>query len=103
MVEGLMVKISDDQARCEFIAGILKALGHPLRFRIVAMLCDEQRHVGAIAAAVNAPQAAVSSQLAILRTHGLVKSERVQGKAVYHIAEPRLHQLVECMEGCRHR
>ena len=95
-----IVKPDAVERRC---AGKILARIEEEGFRIVAMLCDEERHVGAIAAAVNAPQAAVSSQLAILRTHGLVKSERVQGKAVYHIAEPRLHQLVECMEGCRHR
>lgn len=96
-----MGTIAEDEARCAQIASLLKALGHPLRLRLVALLCEEPLHVGALAERLGAPQAAVSQQLATLRLHRLVEKEQVEGRAVYHIAEPRLRELVTCMEGCR--
>lgn len=96
-----MGTIAEDEARCAHIASLLKALGHPLRLRLVALLCEEPLHVGALAERLGAPQAAVSQQLATLRLHRLVEKEQVEGRAVYHIAEPRLRELVTCMEGCR--
>lgn len=96
-----MVAIAKDQEKCEYIAKILKAMGHPIRLQIVAILCEEDTHVGAMAKRMGAPQAAVSQQLGILRMRGLVSRRVESGRAVYTLAEPRLRQLVSCMEGCR--
>jgi len=96
-----MVAIAKDQDKCETVARILKAMGHPIRLQIVAILCEEDTHVGAMAERIGSAQAVVSQQLGILRMRGLVSRRRDAGRAVYSLAEPRLRQLVGCMEGCR--
>ncbi len=96
-----MVAIASNPGKCEQIAQILKALGHPIRLRIVALLAEEELHVGALSERLGVPQAVVSQQLSILRMRRLVERTREQGRSIYSILEPRLRQLVECMEGCR--
>ncbi len=96
-----MVAIARDFEKCEHIAMILKALGHPVRLQIVALLCERDTHVKELAERIGAPQAAVSQQLSILRMRELVARRREAGLAVYSLAEPRLRTLVECMEGCK--
>jgi len=98
-----MASIAKNQEKCEHIVRILKAMGHPIRLQIVAILADEDTHVGAMAERIGAPQAVISQQLGILRMRGLVSRRRESGRAVYTLAEPRLRDLVTCMEGCRVR
>ena len=91
---------TDDIARAERAAEVLKAVAHPLRLRIVALLCRGERHVNGLADALEAPQAIVSQQLRILRARGLVAASRENGFARYRLAEPALNDLVCCMERC---
>ncbi|MCA9668662.1 MAG: winged helix-turn-helix transcriptional regulator [Myxococcales bacterium] len=93
--------IADDRARAEHVAEILKALAHPLRISIVALLAQAPRHVNALAEALDANQAIVSQQLRVLRTQRLVAVDRTGGRGLYRIDEPRLIELVGCMAGCR--
>ena len=95
-----MVAIARNQEKCAYAAQILKALGHPVRLQIVAVLCQGEVHVGALSEQIGAPQAVVSQQLGILRMRGLVAATRQGGRAVYRLQEPRLRQLIDCMEGC---
>ena len=92
--------IADSQERAEHVAEVLRAVAHPLRIRIVALLCAGERHVGALAEELGAPQAIVSQQLRVLRLRGLVAVARVGGFARYRLTEPHLRDLVCCMERC---
>lgn len=92
--------ICTDVDRAQYCAGILKALAHPIRLRIVALLCQGKLNVSDLSKRLNAQQAIVSQQLRILRMAGLVSFERQDGFAYYELAEPRLADLVRCMEGC---
>lgn len=98
-----MVTIATDVEKSVHIAQMLKALGHPVRLQIVAVLCEQDTHVGALAERIGVTQSVVSQQLGILRMRGLVASTREAGLAVYRLAEPRLRQLIACMEGCEVR
>ncbi len=82
------------------LAEMLKSLGHPLRLRIVAMLCLQDLRVGELAERLDVAPAHASQQLRILRMTGLVEVARDDGISRYRIAEPRLHTMVECMAGC---
>jgi ArsR family transcriptional regulator len=86
--------------RAERVAEVLKAVAHPLRLRIVALLCRGERHVNGLVDELAAPQAIVSQQLRILRSRGLVEATRENGFARYRLAEPALRGLVGCMERC---
>jgi DNA-binding transcriptional ArsR family regulator len=92
--------VATDAARATEVADILKAVAHPLRLRIVAILCAEEISVNALAARLGASQAIVSQQLGILRMHRLVAAARQNGHATYRLLEPRLRDLVRCVEGC---
>ena len=94
--------VATDVARAEQVADILKAVAHPLRLRIVAILCEGEMQVNALAERLGASQAIVSQQLRILRMHRLVVAVRQQGHASYRLLEPRLRDLVSCVEGCTH-
>jgi ArsR family transcriptional regulator len=93
-------RIVESPERALPLAEVLKALGHPLRLRIVAVLCDRPRPVNDLVTRLEAPQAIVSQQLRILRMAGLVEAVREAGFAHYRLAEPRLRDLVACLEGC---
>jgi len=79
---------------------MIKAVGHPIRLRIIALLCESEQHVSALAQRLEAKQSIVSQQLRILRSHSLVDVVRSNGFAYYRIAEPGLRSLVQCIEGC---
>jgi ArsR family transcriptional regulator len=95
-----MRPLRKDPKKAEHIAEVLKAVAHPLRIRIVAVLCAGEETVGDLAERIEAPQPIVSQQLRILRTQGLVAATRAGGFARYRIVEPALHDLVCCMEKC---
>lgn len=92
--------VAEDRPRASFLADVLKALAHPARLRIVAALCEGESSVIGLAKRLAIGQAVVSQQLRILRMSGLVAAQRKQGYSVYALAQPRLRDLVACLEGC---
>ena len=93
-------KIAVSEDRASHVAEVLKAVAHPLRIRLVAILCQREEHVNGLAEALGVPQAIVSQQLRILRMHNLVAATRENGFARYRLIEPHLKDLVCCMEKC---
>ena len=81
-------------------AEVLKAIAHPVRLRIVAVLCEEELHVNGLAERLNTPQAIISQQLRILRMRKLVGVVRSNGRATYRLTQPHLIQMVGCMDSC---
>ena len=80
--------------------GVLKAVGHPIRLRIIALLCEANANVGELAERLAVPQAIISQQLRILRMRGLAGVTRAEGHATYWLAEPHLRDLIGCVSGC---
>lgn len=93
--------LADNAAKAERVAEVLKAVAHPLRIRIVALLCHGETHVNGLADKLGVSQAIVSQQLRILRLNDLVAVTREDGFARYRLAEPHLQDLVCCMEKCQ--
>lgn len=79
---------------------ILKAIAHPLRLQIIAILCQRDEHVSGLAGELEVSQAIISQQLRILRMSQLVDVSRQNGYSVYTLAEPHLKTLIDCMERC---
>lgn len=61
----------------------LKALAHPLRFRILASLTAGERNVGEIEQVTGIGQPGLSQQLGVLRKAGLVDT-RKEAKLVFY-------------------
>jgi DNA-binding transcriptional ArsR family regulator len=99
--KGMMKSLPDNVQRAEQIAEMLKALSHPLRIRILAVLSESgQKNVTGLATRLGASQSFVSRQLGVLRTHGLLVGSRVGQSVQYTLARPRLRDLVKYLEGC---
>lgn len=94
------IRIYLDTARSNRAADVLKAVGHPVRLRLIALLCDGDRNVTELASLLDLKQSIVSQQLAILRRERLVAAERAGGMSVYHLTEPHLRDMVRCLESC---
>src|SRR3954468_12954996 len=58
---------------------LLKQISDPTRLRVILMLAEGERHVGALCEELNQSQPAVSHHLALLR-HGRIIAPRRQGK-----------------------
>jgi len=93
--------IVDDSERADALAGILKTVAHPIRLRIVALLCQEKRNVGELARLLGIRQSLVSQHLSLLRLHGLVSPEKTGTTIVYSLGEKRLRKLLGCLVECR--
>jgi DNA-binding transcriptional ArsR family regulator len=96
-----MGSLAEERPRAQHLADILKALAHPVRLRIVAALCEGAESVIGLAERLDIKQAIVSQQLRILRMSHLVSATRENGFSRYGLAEPRLRDLVRCLDGCR--
>jgi DNA-binding transcriptional ArsR family regulator len=95
----LVPSITSDRA--QQLADVLKALGHPVRLQLVALLSAGDERVGDLAAALDLRPAMVSQQLRILRMTGLVEVTKDGGVSRYTLAEPHLVDLLGCLSGCK--
>ena len=81
-----------DRAR-ELIAGRFRALGEPMRLKILERLFRSPAAVGEVLHDVGGSQANVSKHLAVLRSAGLVERRRLGSRTVYAIADPSVERL----------
>ena len=78
------------QLKAEFF----KALGHPLRIRVLELLSEHERSVSALAEEMDVEQPALSQQLGILRRAGFVVARRDGVNVIYALADPRIAELL---------
>ena len=77
---------------------ICKALGHPVRFRIIKFLADGPHCVCELNEDVEFSQSNLSQHLKILKEAGLVKSEKEGLKIFYRLTNPDISHLIEMVE-----
>lgn len=76
-------------------ADFFRALGHPVRVRLLQLLREAEGSVGMLRDALDVGASATSQHLAVLRVQGLVTSRR-EGKMVYYrVEDPRALELLE--------
>ena len=78
-------------------ASVCQALGDPKRLCILYELNDEPRNVSQLAADLKMPQPTVSRHLQVLRERHMVAAERDGVAVVYHLAEPRVIDVLDTM------
>jgi DNA-binding transcriptional ArsR family regulator len=76
-------------------ADFFRVLGHPTRVRILQILRDGERSVGALQDALELESSAVSQHLATLRKQGLVESRKEGTSVYYRVRDPRTLELLE--------
>jgi DNA-binding transcriptional ArsR family regulator len=81
-----------DRAR-ELMALRFRALGEPMRLKILERLFRSAASVGEILDTVGGTQANVSKHLAVLRAGRLVGGRKEGNRTVYSISDPALERL----------
>jgi DNA-binding transcriptional ArsR family regulator len=86
----------DDAERLrQFKAEFFKALGNPLRIRILELLRGGPLSVTQIQEATDTPGSSVSQQLAVLRGRGILTTERRGTTIIYSVADADLFELLD--------
>jgi len=91
-----------DQAPEEDItltAEALKAMGHPLRWKILCTLVNKEMSVGEIVEKIGTSQSNVSQHLDQLRNKNIVKSRRDANRIYYCVRNEELLTLIGTMRG----
>jgi len=78
-----------------FKAELFKTLGHPLRIRILELLRGGELSVRDLLRQLAVEPPAVSQQLGVLRTRGIVESRRADGTVYYWIRDPLIAQRLD--------
>ncbi len=84
----------------ETAAESFKALGHPVRIRMIDMLGSGPATVTSILEAIGLPQAVASQHLRKLYLLGLLRRERDGNRILYSLARPEVLQILGCLEKC---
>jgi len=77
---------------------IFKALGHPVRFKIMKFLCDGPKCVCKLNEKFEYSQANLSQHLRILKDAALVKSEKVGLEMHYRLYNDNIKNIVDYAE-----
>ena len=77
---------------------LLKAIGHPVRVRILDALREGERNVGEIEDATAIAQPGLSQQLAILRKAGLVTTRKDAKLVFYALDSAAIRTLAASLE-----
>ena len=76
-------------------ADFFRVLGHPARVRLLQVLRDGERSVGALQDALELDSSGTSQHLAALRKQGLVVGRREGTSVYYRVKDPRTLELLE--------
>jgi DNA-binding transcriptional ArsR family regulator len=88
------VPLGSDPVR-EVKANLFRVLGHPARVRIVELLREGERSVGALQTELGLDSGGTSQHLAALRRIGLVESRREGTSVYYRVDDERVFDLLE--------
>ncbi len=87
-----------DQQRISDFAKKLKAVGHPIRLRLLCLIAREQDPcVSDLWQCLEQPQPVISQHLAILKQAGIVSAEVQKTKRVYSISDPFISDMIRKM------
>ncbi|TAD74094.1 MAG: ArsR family transcriptional regulator [Sphingomonadales bacterium] len=75
----------------------LKALAHPLRWRIMSALGSAERNVGEIEKATGIGQPGLSQQLGVLRKAGLVATRKEAKLVFYSLAQAEMASVAAAL------
>ncbi len=82
----------------QFKAEFFKALAHPLRIRILEVLCEGEKNVNEIQAVLGLEGSAVSQQLAVLRAKNVVSGVKDGTNVIYSLRDPLIRELLEVVK-----
>ena len=91
-------KFDGSEADLDIASRGLKAMGHPLRLKILSILARaEEVSVQDLVAQVGTSQSNISQHLSILRDKRILASRKDANKVYYRIGDPKILQLMGIM------
>ncbi len=79
-------------------SGMLKALGHPVRLKIVEkLMVSKECNVNRMVNQLGIPQSTVSQHLGILKSRGVIISRKEGVKTCYKVAHKRIGKIIETL------
>lgn len=88
------MKTLDDRAM-QHVAGYFRALGEPLRLKMLNALREREHNVGELTELCECSQANVSKHLALLAQAGIVERENRGTSVYYRIADQRIYDICD--------
>jgi ArsR family transcriptional regulator len=85
-------------AEIDNIAGLLKAMAHPIRLKILCLLREKEMSVGDLQATIQTTNGNISQHLTILRHQEIITCRKDANFIYNRIADPRVMQLMECLQ-----
>ncbi|MFC1808079.1 ArsR/SmtB family transcription factor [Candidatus Omnitrophota bacterium] len=82
---------------CKKDSEFLKALGHPVRLKMVEGLMSNKCNVNEIAKKLNLPQSTVSQHLSILRTQGIIIPQKSGVKTCYKVISQKAKDILKIL------
>lgn len=84
--------------QCESVSGLLKAIAHPQRLKILCSLSEGEKTVSQLEAYCGASQSSVSQYLGKMKSEGLLSSRREAQQVFYKIESQELLKLMKAMQ-----
>jgi DNA-binding transcriptional ArsR family regulator len=81
------------------VADILKAIGHPVRIKILESLLDHDMCVSHIGGSLHLRQSTVSQHLSLLKLKGIVKGQRCGAMVKYSVMDQRTADIIKMFSG----
>ncbi|MDA3812537.1 MAG: metalloregulator ArsR/SmtB family transcription factor [Spirochaetaceae bacterium] len=79
-------------------AKVIKALGHPTRIFMVALLSEKDMSVGDLTEAVSADVSTVSKHLSLLRQEGVLVDRKEGNRVLYSLICPCIMKFIHCID-----
>ncbi len=83
--------------RADEAAGLMRALGHGARLRVMCELSSGEKSAGELVQSSGLSQSALSQHLARLREDGLVATRREAQTIYYSVADSRVRRIVRLL------
>ena len=80
------------------LAGLLKAISHPIRLKILCLLQERELSVSSIREQVKTTNANISQHLNILRNQGIIDYRRDANFIYNRISDQRIIELIRTMQ-----
>jgi DNA-binding transcriptional ArsR family regulator len=90
-------ELIDKEEHIEQAARAMKAMSHPLRLKILCVLCDQEVSVQEIVDMVGTSQSNISQHLAILRDKGVLRARKDANRVFYRVGDQRTILLLGMM------
>lgn len=104
MTEDPSLSDLSDEENTALTANALKAMAHPLRWKILCSLGERELSVGEIVERTGTSQSNISQHLAILRDKGILASRKDANRVYYRVSDGRTLRLIGMMREvfCQH-